>query len=184
MRLALRAVDLVPALLLLALLLVLLVVTGLLPSPSVSAGGSTRDAGTYAPLFRSAAARYPRVHASQLAAQARAESGFDPRATSPAGARGLMQVMPATFAGFAVDGDGDGRRDPYDAADSVFTAAHYLDHLSRQLRLAAGDDRVVAAYNAGPGAVRRAGGVPAYAETRGYVAKVGRWTPTYRWLDG
>lgn len=178
-------VDALPGLLLIALVVGLLAAAGVLPH----GGGSASEepgkdpAAAYAALFRSASARYPRVPAAQLAAQARAESGFDPSARSPVGAVGLMQVMPATFRSFAVDGDGDGRTEPRNAADSIFTAAHYLDYLGRTLGLRVSDPRVVAAYNAGPGAVRRYGGVPDYPETRAYVRRVTTWMPDYRWLD-
>lgn len=144
---------------------------------------TTPGATPYAELYRAAADRYPAVTAAQLAAQARAESAFDPDAVSPAGAQGLLQIIPETFERFAVDGDGDGHTDPFDPADSVFTAAHYLSWLSQRLDRPAGDPRVVAAYNAGPGAVERAGGVPDYPETRTYVQRVRGWVKDYRWLD-
>lgn len=186
-----RLVGALPALLVGTLLAGLAGATGHLPDGGPGGGPDdgpavrgSADARPYAALFRGAAARYPTVSAAQLAAHARAESGFDPRARSPVGARGLMQIMPGTFREFAVDGDGDGRTDPDAAADSVYTGARYLAWLGRELRMEVSDPRVVAAYNAGPGAVTAAGGVPAYAETRTYVERVGRWTPGYRWLDG
>lgn len=137
----------------------------------------------YAAEFRAAANEYPAVRASQLAAQARAESGFDPQARSGAGAEGLMQVIPDTWDRFGTDGDGDGDADPWSAPDSVHTAARYLTWISEQLDLPADDERVIAAYNAGPNAVRRAGGVPDYPETITYVERVTSWVPRYRWLD-
>ncbi len=90
------------------------------------------------------------------------ESGFDPKATSRAGARGLMQLMPQTAAGLGVT-------DPYDAAQNIRGGARYLRTLLDRF----GDvELAVAAYNAGPAAVERFGGVPPYAETRSYVRKV------------
>ncbi|MGN6246028.1 MAG: lytic transglycosylase domain-containing protein [Motilibacteraceae bacterium] len=144
---------------------------------------TTPGATPYAADFRAAARAYPDVPAAQLAAQARAESGFDPRAVSPAGAQGLMQIVPATFARFAVDGDRDGRKDPLDPQDSIWTAAAYLHYLGGRLDLAPSDARVVAAYNAGPGAVLKAGGVPRIQETQTYVQRVMHWVPQYGWLD-
>ncbi|MGN6333450.1 MAG: lytic transglycosylase domain-containing protein [Motilibacteraceae bacterium] len=144
---------------------------------------TTPGATPFAADFRAAARAYPDVPAAQLAAQARAESGFDPKAVSPAGAQGLMQIVPATFVRFAVDGDRDGRKDPFDPQDSIWTAAAYLHYLGGRLDLAPSDARVVAAYNAGPGAVLRAGGVPRIQETRTYVQRVMRWLPQYGWLD-
>lgn len=91
------------------------------------------------------------------------ESGFDAHATSGAGAQGLMQLMPATAASLGV-------RDPYDAAQNVAGGTRYLrgllDRFAGNVRLA------VAAYNAGPGAVEKYGGVPPYAETQHYVSNV------------
>jgi soluble lytic murein transglycosylase-like protein len=90
------------------------------------------------------------------------ESGFDPNATSRAGARGLMQLMPQTAASLGV-------LDPYDPAQNVRGGIRYLRALLDRF----GDVRLaVAAYNAGPGAIERYGGVPPYAETQNYVHSV------------
>ena len=125
------------------------------PGPAGSLGPAP-----FAELFAAAGARHgidPRV----LSAVARVESGYDPSAVSRAGARGLMQFMPATAAGMGID--------PMDPAQAVDGAARYL---SEQLRDFGSLDLALAAYNAGPGAVRRHGGVPPYAETQAYVRKV------------
>jgi soluble lytic murein transglycosylase-like protein len=92
-----------------------------------------------------------------------AESNFDPEAVSRAGARGLMQLMPATADEMYV-------WDPHDPIDAIYGGARYLRHLANQF----GGDfiKTVAAYNAGPEAVRKAQGVPRYSETRTYVQKV------------
>ena len=117
-------------------------------------------AAPYAALFNAAGARHgidPRV----LSAVAKVESGYNPHAVSSAGARGLMQFMPATAAGMGID--------PLDPAQAIDGAARYL---STQQRDFGSLELALAAYNAGPGAVRRFGGVPPYAQTQAYVQKV------------
>ena len=113
-------------------------------------------------LIRQAARRHG-VSADLIRAVVAVESGFDPRAVSPKGARGLMQLMPATAAELNVD-------NVYDPAQNLDAGTQHLrgllDHFDGDVRLA------LAAYNAGSGAVRRHGGVPPYPETREYVHKV------------
>jgi soluble lytic murein transglycosylase-like protein len=121
--------------------------------------GST-GAGAYAELFQSAAAKHG-LPASVLQAVARHESGFNPRAVSPAGAQGLMQLMPSTAKGLGVN--------PFDPAQAVDGAARIL---SGNLQKFGSLDKALAAYNAGPGAVQKYGGVPPYAETQGYVRRI------------
>jgi soluble lytic murein transglycosylase-like protein len=90
------------------------------------------------------------------------ESRYNPRAVSPAGAMGLMQLMPGTASDLQV-------RNAFNARENVRGGAQLLRTLSDRF-----DDMalVIAAYNAGPNAVRRYGGVPPYAETRRYVGRV------------
>ncbi|GAC1306840.1 MAG: hypothetical protein NVS2B3_02590 [Vulcanimicrobiaceae bacterium] len=103
------------------------------------------------------------VDPALVAAVAETESGFDPAATSRTGAAGLMQLMPATARSLGV-------ADPYDPVQNVRAGAVYLQQLLE--RFHASVPLAVAAYNAGPGAVERFAGVPPYAETRAYVARV------------
>jgi soluble lytic murein transglycosylase-like protein len=99
------------------------------------------------------------------------ESGFDPNARSGAGAVGLTQLMPGTAAALGVT-------DPTNPAQSLQAGARYL---REQLDRFGGDERLaLAAYNAGPGAVAKYGGVPPYAETQGYVNKVLANAASYR----
>jgi soluble lytic murein transglycosylase-like protein len=99
------------------------------------------------------------------------ESGFDPNARSGAGAVGLTQLMPGTAAALGVT-------DPADPVQSLQGGARYL---REQLDRFGGDERLaLAAYNAGPGAVSKYGGIPPYAETQGYVNKVLANAASYR----
>ncbi|MCX8113662.1 MAG: lytic transglycosylase domain-containing protein [Burkholderiaceae bacterium] len=92
------------------------------------------------------------------------ESGYNPRAVSPKGAQGLMQLMPATASRFGVV-------DPFDPRENVRAGARYLKQL---LELFGGELRLaLAAYNAGEHAVIRSGHrIPPYAETQRYVPRV------------
>jgi cell wall-associated NlpC family hydrolase len=116
----------------------------------------------YADVINAAAARTG-VPAKLIAAVAQQESGFDAKAVSRAGAEGVMQLMPATAKGLGVS-------DPLDATQSINGGADYLASLLKRF---GGDTTLaVAAYNAGPGAVLKYGGVPPYAETQRYVRNV------------
>ncbi len=116
----------------------------------------------YGPEIASMAERFG-VDALLLASVVEAESNFDPMAVSPVGAVGLMQVMPTT----AGDELGEQLHEP---AVNLEIGSRYLAGLLTRFQ---GDlELALAAYNAGPGAVRRFGGVPPYRETRGYVEKV------------
>ena len=111
------------------------------------------------------ASRRHGVNPAVLAAMARVESAFDPRAVSHAGARGLMQLMPATAERFGVRVD-----ELFDPVRNLEASASYVAWLTDRFQ---GDPvRVVAAYNAGEGAVDRYDGVPRYRETQRYVEKV------------
>jgi soluble lytic murein transglycosylase-like protein len=99
------------------------------------------------------------------------ESDFDPRATSSAGAQGLMQLMPETAARMQV-------RDSYDARENIFGGTRYLRILANMFN---GDlDLTIAGYNAGEGAVAKYGGIPPYAETQDYVVRVRTYYAAYR----
>ncbi|HYL57834.1 MAG TPA: lytic transglycosylase domain-containing protein [Candidatus Acidoferrales bacterium] len=104
-----------------------------------------------------------------LAAIATVESGGNSSAVSPKGAQGLMQLMPATADRFRV-------RDPFDPISNTLGAARYMSFL-REFHAAGGGENLslsemIAAYNAGEGAVQKYGGIPPYPETQSYVRKV------------
>jgi soluble lytic murein transglycosylase-like protein len=105
----------------------------------------------------------------------KAESNFDPAAVSPAGAKGLMQLMDSTAASLGV-------ADAFDPRQNVEAGVHLLSDL---LARYGSEALALAAYNAGPGAVDKCGGVPQIAETQAYVPRVllyrDRYTRSTAW---
>ena len=145
-------------------------------APAAAAGTAALGAtagGTpsaYDDLINAAAQRHA-IDPALLKGLIRQESNFDPNAGSPAGAQGLCQLMPGTAAALGV-------ANPRDPAQAVEGGAKYL---RQQLDAFGGDvTKALAAYNAGPGAVRRYGGVPPYAETQIYVRQVQAFAAQYR----
>jgi len=111
------------------------------------------------------------LDAALLRAVIHAESAFNPMAISAKGAQGLMQLMPGTATDLGVE-------DAFDAAQNIRGGAEYL---ARMLKDFDGDERLAAAaYNAGPGAVRKYANVPPYAETQVYVERVATLRDRYR----
>lgn len=113
-------------------------------------------------IFSEASRTYG-VSKQLLKAVAKAESNFNPAATSPKGAAGVMQLMPATARALGVS-------DPYDARSNILGGAKYLrehlDHYNGNVKLA------LAAYNAGSNNVKKYGGIPPFKETQEYVKKI------------
>jgi soluble lytic murein transglycosylase-like protein len=134
-------------------------------TPATGAGGAV----PYAAEIEAAAQRNG-VDPALLKALIRQESNFNANATSHAGARGLTQLMPGTAAALGVDASV-----PEQAIEG---GARYL---AQQLKRFGNDPaKALAAYNAGPGAVQRFGGIPPYAETQNYVKKVMAYADEYR----
>lgn len=121
-----------------------------------------REFGIYEQIIKEAAAEHgiapELIHSVMIQ-----ESGGDRMAVSPKGAKGLMQLMDSTAAMLGVT-------DPFDPRQNIFAGAKYL---SMMLKKFGGDlKKTLAAYNAGPGAVLKYGGVPPYEQTRKYVSAV------------
>ncbi|MFW6437881.1 MAG: lytic transglycosylase domain-containing protein [Armatimonadota bacterium] len=130
-------------------------------SGPVSPRQSAKQRGEFDAIINEAASRH-NLSADLIHAIVRAESGYDPNCRSSAGAIGLMQLMPGTAEGLGIT-------DPWDPAQNIDGGARYLrEQMDRfgDLTLA------LAAYNAGPGAVQRHGGIPPYEETQTYVRRV------------
>ncbi|MGI4877287.1 MAG: lytic transglycosylase domain-containing protein [Janthinobacterium lividum] len=140
-------------------------VTATAPLAAVRLPRTTKRANAqssaYMPFVTSAGERYA-VSPALIDAIAHVESRYVQSAVSPKHAVGIMQLMPATAAALSADS--------HDAADNIRGGTAYLRQLLDHFH---GDViRTIAAYNAGPTAVDRAGGVPHFAETRAYVAAV------------
>jgi peptidoglycan DL-endopeptidase CwlO len=135
---------------------------GIAAPAAYSAGVSAYSPGVsaYSGLFANNEAKY-RLPAGMLAAVAETESGGNANAVSPAGAQGLMQLMPSTAAGLGVD--------PFTPSQAVQGAAELLGNYLTKYKSV---PLALAAYNAGPGAVDQYGGVPPYPETQNYVRKI------------
>lgn len=119
------------------------------------------DQGKIIPFIRYYCRRHG-VDPDLVRAMVEVESGFAVRAVSPKGAAGLMQIMPGT-------GRDLGLADAFDGANNLEAGIRYI----RALLAAYGDERLaLAAYNAGPGRVKKGGSVPDIPETRAYVEKV------------
>ena len=135
------------------------------PEPELEVAGEAEEAepGTpnpYSELIASLANAHG-VDANLVRALIQVESGYRPRAKSPKGAMGLMQLMPATAREYNV-------RNPYDPKANVAAGIKHLKSLIDRWGVELG----LAAYNAGEGAVKKFNGIPPYRETRNYVSRI------------
>jgi len=138
--------------------------------PRAFGGGGVDRYTRYDELIREAAAYYQLPEAFVRAVM-KVESDYDPTALSIAGAQGLMQLMPETASRMLVT-------DSWDPRENIYGGCRLLRVLANNFN---GDlDLTIAAYNAGEGAVIRAGGIPNIAETQDYVVKVKSWYRRYR----
>ena len=147
-----------------------------------NAGGFVSDAvpEEYREFDNKAGSICSEVTPDLIAAQIEAESQWNPKAGSHAGAQGISQFMPGTWKTAGKDGDGDGKADVFNPADAIFSQGHMMCDLVSQVKsliesdVATGDviELALAGYNAGIGKVTASGGVPNIKETRGYIEKI------------
>lgn len=132
-----------------------------IPDRKAAPGKKKRTLRRYDRIILSKSAKY-RLSPSLIKAMIKAESSWDPEAVSKKGAVGLMQLMPSTAREMKVD--------PFSPEENIEGGSRYMRYLLDRFngRL----DIALAAYNAGPTAVEKAGGIPSITETRNYVRKV------------
>lgn len=124
----------------------------------------------YDALIRKAARKFG-VAFSLIKAVIEVESAYDPRAVSPKGARGLMQIMPFNFSRLYI-------KDAFEPAQNIMGGTRYLNDLI--IKYNGKISHALAAYNAGPGTVDRYNGIPPYPETQEYVRRVMALHRTYK----
>ncbi|WP_257980940.1 lytic transglycosylase domain-containing protein [Streptomyces sp. CB02959] len=134
----------------------------------------------YLATIQSATKTCPELSVPMLAAQLDAESHWDPRADSGQ-AQGIAQFHPSTWVEWGKDYTGDGKADVWNPADAIPAQGAYMCHLFKQVKGVPGNPTqlALAAYNAGPGAVLKARGIPQIPETQNYVNRIEALIPKY-----
>jgi cell wall-associated NlpC family hydrolase len=186
-----RTVAIIVAAAGMAFVLLIVVIVGAAQDQPAGGGAGVLNVASVPAAFGSwlakAAALCPQIGAPLLAAQLKQESGFNPSARSPVGALGAAQFMSGTWPSWGRDDDGNGVASPFDVGDAVMAQGRYMCALAAQMAqaLAAGrvhgtvQDLALAAYNAGPGGVLAAGGIPHNGETDSYVARIDAGLATF-----
>ena len=145
-----------------------------------AAQGVANVPGEYQGVVLKAGSICPEITPPLIAAQIEAESSWNPNAVSEAGAQGMTQFMPDTWASFGRDGDGDGKADILNAKDAIYSQGVYMCALASEVkeRISAGKltgdvvQLALAAYNSGIGNVDKYGGIPPFHDTQLYVPKI------------
>lgn len=128
---------------------------------------------------------------SLIAAQIQQESGWDPDAQSSAGAQGISQFMPSTWASVGIDHNNDGVANVWDPQDAIYSQGSYMCSLAEQVQEYLDSGQIngeltqltLAAYNAGIGNVLSYAGVPSFEETQNYVTNILTLETSYQWLN-
>ena len=159
-------------------LVLLFTVMGQPSAPPSDSVNTSAVPATYLPWVLNAGALCAVITPAVIAAQDQVESDWNPRAVSPAGAEGIAQFLPGTFATWGQDSDGTGDVSPFNPADEIMAQGRYDCSLASLMSSLEGAGQVsgdvlslaLAAYNAGPGAVEAAHGVP--GDAAGYAQSI------------